>query len=176
MPWYAVAPPAANLSRHLPRHTTELSTDLHSIPWNANPNPNPNLDVMDIGVPWGLPRHDVGLPWSDVAAAAGTTHGMPRYSPRRHGILCQAMGCRGVRWYAVSPCCNDGATVCRKSMLQRYVAKTQLTYPSKLPTPPIRPLFHRRSDGFCYTSGTTAATPRSDASCFTSGIRVDFYL
>ena len=36
------------------------------------------------------------------------------------------------------------------SMLQRYVAKTQLTYPPEPPTPPIRPLIHRRSDGpFC---------------------------
>ena len=38
-------------------------------------------------------------------------------------------------------------------MLQRYVAKTQLTYPPKPPTPPIRPLIHGRSDASCCTSG-----------------------
>ena len=61
-------------------------------------------------------------------------------------------------------------------MLQRYVAKTQLTYPPKPPTPPICPLTHRRLDGSRYTSGTTAATPRSDATFFTTGIRMNFNL
>ena len=36
-------------------------------------------------------------------------------------------------------------------VLQLYVAKTQLTYAPKPPTPPIRPLIHRRSDGSCCT-------------------------
>ena len=53
---HGMEPPAANLPRHLPRHTTESSTDLNGIPWNPNTNPNPipNLGALDIGVPWRL--------------------------------------------------------------------------------------------------------------------------
>ena len=55
-----------------------------------------------------------------------------------------------------------------KPMLQRYVEKTQLTYPPKTPIPSIRPLLHRCSDDPCCTCGTTAATSRFDASCCTT--------
>ena len=60
-------------------------------------------------------------------------------------------------------------------MLQRYVAKTQLTYPPKPPTLPIHPLSHRRSDGSCciIIRSTTAATPRYDAFCCTINITGD---
>ena len=55
MPWHHLR---QNLPRHLSRHTTKPSTDLHGIPWNPNPNPNPNpnLGAMNIDYPsWGLP-------------------------------------------------------------------------------------------------------------------------
>ena len=50
MPWHHLR---QNLPRHLPRHATEPSTDLHGIPWS--PNLNTDLGDVDIGVPWGLP-------------------------------------------------------------------------------------------------------------------------
>ena len=53
---------------------------------------------MGVGVPWGLPGHGVGLPWSAVAV---TARGLPWYhqwhvtAPPTAGILCHARGCRG---------------------------------------------------------------------------------
>ena len=97
MPWHPVALPVANFPRHLPRYTTEPSTDLHGIPWNPIPNPNPNLGAVNIGVPWGLPLYSVGIPWSAVAVAAGvamvplvachgTLHGEPWNPIPHHGM------------------------------------------------------------------------------------------
>ena len=98
MPWHAVVP-SATKPRHLPRHTTESSTNLHGILWN--PNHHPNLNPRCRGL-WGAV--EVAMTCREVAMECrgrcsrggyGTTRGILRPPPRRHGILCYAMGCSG---------------------------------------------------------------------------------
>ena len=83
LPWHHLR---QNLPRHLPRHTTEPSTDLHGMPWNPNPNAGCHDSPWGYhGIPWRLPR---GLPWYHPWHATAPPTAC-------HEILCHTMGCRG---------------------------------------------------------------------------------
>ena len=71
------------------------------------------LGAVDIGGPWGLPWHDVGLPSGAVAVAAGIAmvppmvcHGPPRRAMQSYATPWDAMVCHG--WY------HGDATVCHE--------------------------------------------------------------
>ena len=105
MPWYHLQ---QKLPQYHPRHIIEPPTNLHGTPWNPTPkpNPNPNLGGANIGVPWGLPYHFVGLRWSTVAVAAGVAMVPPgacHDTPLRRAMKSYATrwDAVGMPWYAM---------------------------------------------------------------------------